>query len=129
MRMGAVSLTVLVVVALIASAAATGSVARAHGKIIGTIELGGGPAAPPGTSRPALGGEVSVFRADGRLVARLHVRAGHRFEFALRPGSYWLNAGRRLHYQSVKEGCPPVKARVRSGTTTRTHVYVGCGVP
>jgi hypothetical protein len=91
------------------------------GILTGAILRGGGPCC-----NPNVGGEVSVFHTNGRLVARRHVRAGHEFHFRLPPGRYLLNGGRRLH-DKPPLGCPPKRAKIRVGHTTRVNVYVGCG--
>ena len=121
-------LGVLLAAALVASAAAADSGRGARGRVVGTIERAGGvPPARGKLRRPALGGEVSVFSVEGRLVARERVQAGHRFQFLLRPGQYWLNAGSHLRYRSYAEGCAPVEVRVRRDAATRTNVYIDCG--
>ena len=96
------------------------------GIVTGAIHRVGGPATV--TPQPPQAGEVSVFTASGRLVARQHVRAGHLFRFKLDPGRYLLNSGRQLYNKRAsRNDCKPVKARVRAGQTVHVNVGYGCG--
>jgi hypothetical protein len=107
---------------------ATGSHSRGgdEGSLVGAIYRVGGP--PTFRPQPPEAGEVSVFTAGGRLVARQHVHHGHRFRFELRPGHYQLNGGWRLHpvRDAPQYDCQPVKARVRADQATHKDVGYGC---
>ncbi|HWF26297.1 MAG TPA: hypothetical protein VG275_12655 [Solirubrobacteraceae bacterium] len=94
-----------------------------RGILIGVVRFDGGPGLLQN-----VGGEVSLFRPDGHLVARERVTAGHEFRFRARPGRYLLNAGRQLDYKRPL-GCSPSSARVRGGRTTYVVAWTGCGIP
>lgn len=91
-----------------------------HGRIVGAIRMGGGPPPRPGEK---LAGTVTVFSRQGKVIARDKVRKGHDFRFALRPGTYKINAGRRLH---PKRGCHPKTIHVRPARTTHVNVETEC---
>lgn len=105
---------------------------RSHGQggdaglVIGAIYRVGGPATVG--PQPPEAGEVSVFTAGGRLVARQHVHQGHHFTFELGRGEYRLNAGWRLHptRSAPYYDCQPVRARVRADRTVQKNVGYGC---
>lgn len=93
------------------------------GTLIGAIRFVGGPSV---LHRPPIAGEVSVFTAAGRLIAREKVRAGQWFHFRLAPGRYELSDGASLH---PRLDCSPTTAVVRASQTTRADVDTGCLVP
>ncbi len=97
-----------------------------EGSLVGAIYRVGGLATV--RPQPPEAGEVSVFTARGRLVARQQVHQGHRFDFQLGPGRYQVNGGWRLHPMSgaPQYDCQPVKALVRADRTTHKNVGYGC---
>lgn len=105
---------------------------RSHGRsgdqgfVVGAIYRVGGPATV--RPQPPEAGEVSVFTAGGRLIARQHVHEGHHFSFELGRGKYKLNAGWRLHptRSAPYYDCQPVRARVRADRTVHKNVGYGC---
>jgi hypothetical protein len=96
------------------------------GFVVGAIYRVGGP--PTVRPQPREAGEVSVFTAGGRLIARQQVRSGRRFRFRLWRGHYWLNAGWRLHPRrdAPYYDCQPLKTGVRADRTAHTGVGYGC---
>jgi hypothetical protein len=123
-RLGAAVAAILMLAGVSASVAGLSAAASRHtGTLTGAILRGGGACC-----NPNVGGEVSIFHTNGRLVARQHVRSGRDFHFNLPPGRYLLNGGRQLHYR-FPLGCAPKRARVRVGQTTNVDVYVYCGAP
>jgi hypothetical protein len=96
-----------------------------NGTLTGGILFAGGPAPAPGHQRRLLSGLVSIFTTKGHLVARQHVRAGHRFRLMLAAGRYLLNVGPNLH---PNHNCRPVPANVRPHHSTRVNVQVGCRI-
>ena len=134
-RFAALAVVTLVsILVVVLTGTSTGSVLRNTGVITGRIA--GNTNAPPAPGRQgkplALSGEVSVFRVDGRLVRRQHVRPEHHFRFLLSPGLYLVQVGRKL-IRSATRPCNTSlvakRVRVRAGATSTVAVYSGCTFP
>jgi hypothetical protein len=103
------------------SVASTSSAKTGH--IVGSIRDSG-----PGeyVKRP---GTVILRNSSHRVIAREHVETGHRFDFAVYPGTYYLSHWKAPHCfygsgDSREIRYVPVQARAHS----TTHVTIYCAV-
>jgi hypothetical protein len=97
-----------------------------RGVVTGVIWFEGGVCPIPGCGPK--GGQVTVFRPSGRVVAQQRVHWPRPFSFILRPGRYELNVGGRMRYD-YPMNCRPGRVLVRRGQTVAVDVQTGCGIP
>lgn len=95
------------------------------GTLVGAIGFDGGPPPAPGyPPRRPEPGIVVLFDTRGELLARFHVKAGHRFRLRLVPGRYLL-----IDDIQGLLPCEDTSAHVHVSQTVHVSIPVGCGIP
>ena len=105
-------------------AALAGDSSPRTARIVGSVRHAG-----PGENikRP---GTVILHNGSHRAIARQHVQTGHRFNFAVYPGTYYLSVARwgSRCWLASKPNEPAQEAPIRAKARSTSHVTIYCPV-